>query len=98
MTVIAGLTQDPNILELCVKDTGIGIPPEHQSKIFERFHQVSEAHKEVGTGIGLAFVKQLVELMGGTISVSSEVGKGSEFVVVLPIELATGLKPQATGF
>jgi len=98
ITVIAGLTQDPNILELCVKDTGIGIPPEHQSKIFERFHQVSEAHKEVGTGIGLAFVKQLVELMGGTISVSSEVGKGSEFVVVLPIELATGLKPQATGF
>jgi signal transduction histidine kinase/DNA-binding response OmpR family regulator/ligand-binding sensor domain-containing protein len=76
-------------LTLCVRDTGIGIPADQQQKIFERFHQVSEAHKEVGTGIGLALVKELVALMGGEISVQSEVGKGSEFRVLLPIELVT---------
>jgi signal transduction histidine kinase/DNA-binding response OmpR family regulator/ligand-binding sensor domain-containing protein len=74
-------------LTLRVRDTGIGIPKEQQSKIFERFHQVNEAHKEVGTGIGLALAKELVALMGGEISVQSEVGKGSEFKVLLPLEL-----------
>jgi len=74
--------------ELClrVSDTGIGIPADHQSKIFERFHQVSESHNEVGTGIGLSLVKELVALMGGTITVESEPGKGSSFIVTLPLE------------
>ena len=74
-------------LILEVSDTGIGIPQDHQQKIFERFHQVSEAHKEVGTGIGLSLVKELVALMEGEISVKSEPGSGSEFMVTLPIEL-----------
>ena len=76
-------------LTLKVSDTGIGIPEEQQTKIFERFHQVSEAHKEVGTGIGLALVKELVTLMGGEIGVTSEVNKGSEFKIVLPIEVTS---------
>ncbi len=63
-----------------------------ETKIFERFHQVSEAHKEIGTGIGLSLVKELVTLMGGTISVTSEVGKGSEFKVELPVEMATSFE------
>ncbi len=75
------------MLSLRVSDTGIGIPEEHQSKIFERFHQVSEAHREVGTGIGLSLVKELVALMNGTISVRSNPGEGSEFMVSLPIEI-----------
>jgi signal transduction histidine kinase len=54
-------------LTLTVSDTGIGIPHDQQTKIFERFHQVSEAHKEVGTGIGLSLVKELVALMKGTL-------------------------------
>jgi len=74
-------------LSLSVIDTGIGISQEHQVKIFERFHQVSEADKAVGTGIGLALVKELVILLGGTIIVISEPGKGSEFKVALPMEL-----------
>jgi signal transduction histidine kinase/DNA-binding response OmpR family regulator len=82
-------------LVLTVSDTGIGIPPEHQAKVFERFHQVSEAHEEVGTGIGLALVKELVTLMGGEISVWSEQGKGSTFTVTLPLEAASSDKPQA---
>ncbi|MGD9729991.1 MAG: ATP-binding protein, partial [Nitrospiraceae bacterium] len=101
-------TQRRKELELIVRDTGIGIPAEHQSKIFERFHQVSEAHKEVGTGIGLALVKELVTLMNGTISVNSEPGKGlpdvalsksgSEFVVEIPIEEVTSYQPVHESF
>jgi DNA-binding response OmpR family regulator len=74
-----------------VRDTGIGIPPEQQSRIFERFHQISESHKEVGTGIGLALVKELVALLGGSISVRSEVGKGSEFEIRIPIQIGEGV-------
>jgi signal transduction histidine kinase/CheY-like chemotaxis protein/AraC-like DNA-binding protein/ligand-binding sensor domain-containing protein len=77
-------------LVLVIKDTGIGIPRSHQEKIFERFHQVSEAHKEVGTGIGLSLVKELVLLMKGQITVTSEEGAGSEFMVTLPIEVLSG--------
>ncbi|HMG88580.1 MAG TPA: two-component regulator propeller domain-containing protein [Chryseolinea sp.] len=68
-----------------VRDTGVGIPIEHQQKVFERFHQVSEAHKEIGTGIGLSLAKELVELMGGTIVLTSEPGKGSNFTITLPV-------------
>jgi len=83
-------------LRLAVSDTGIGVPPEHQSKIFERFHQVSEAHKEVGTGIGLSLVKELVMLMGGEIRVESEIGRGSTFTVTLPVESAASYELRAT--
>jgi signal transduction histidine kinase/DNA-binding response OmpR family regulator/ligand-binding sensor domain-containing protein len=71
---------------ITVTDNGIGIPEEQQGKVFERFHQVSETHKEVGTGIGLALVKELVALMDGTISLTSEPGKGSAFTITLPVE------------
>jgi YesN/AraC family two-component response regulator len=79
-------------LEIKVKDSGIGIPITQQSKIFERFYQVSESHKEVGTGIGLALVKELAELMNGKITLKSEFNKGSEFVLALPIEIICELE------
>jgi signal transduction histidine kinase/DNA-binding response OmpR family regulator/ligand-binding sensor domain-containing protein len=72
---------------ITVSDTGIGIDKDQHEKVFERFHQVSEAHKEVGTGIGLSLVKELVALMNGTLSLKSEPGKGSEFTVTLPVEV-----------
>lgn len=70
-----------------VKDTGIGIDAEDQKRIFEAFTQVdASATKEYqGTGLGLAIARQLVELMGGHLSVDSELGKGSEFRFTLPI-------------
>jgi len=74
-------------LVLIVTDNGIGIPEDQQSKIFERFHQVSQTHKEVGTGLGLSFVKELTALHNGTIEVKSQPGTGSEFKVILPIDL-----------
>ncbi|QHT67376.1 response regulator [Rhodocytophaga rosea] len=70
-----------------VKDTGSGIPAEEQSRIFERFYQVdgSQIREGEGTGIGLALAKELAELHGGRIELTSEVGKGSEFILYLPL-------------
>jgi PAS domain S-box-containing protein len=66
-------------LRFLVTDTGIGIPKDKLDHIFERFEQVADRNKRGGTGLGLAITKSLVELMGGTIKVESELGKGSEF-------------------
>jgi PAS domain S-box-containing protein len=73
-------------LELTVKDTGVGIPAEKLPIIFERFQQVdsSASRKYEGSGIGLALAKELAQLMGGQISVESEIGKGSRFEVRIP--------------
>ncbi len=69
-----------------VKDDGIGIQRERISDIFDRFKQVHyNVTKYGGTGLGLAICKGIVEIMGGTISVESEEGKGSEFVFVIPL-------------
>jgi signal transduction histidine kinase len=76
-----------------VKDNGIGIPREHVARIFDRFTQVesSVTRRYEGTGIGLALVKEIVTLHGGTISVDSEMGVGSTFCVVLPVGDIDGL-------
>jgi len=73
--------------EVSVADTGIGIPPEQLDKVFDRFYQVdaSQTREHEGSGIGLALVKELVELHHGTIHVQSEVGKGTTFTVRLPL-------------
>ncbi|MCB0699165.1 MAG: tetratricopeptide repeat protein [Chitinophagales bacterium] len=78
-----------------VRDTGIGIPPDYVEKIFESFTQAGTdvARKFGGTGLGLTISKQLVDLMGGHISVSSEVGKGTTFSVLLPIERCEDQSP-----
>jgi two-component system phosphate regulon sensor histidine kinase PhoR len=70
-----------------VSDTGLGIPPEHRSRIFERFYVVdkSRSRKLGGTGLGLAIVKHIVQLHGGTISLDSVEGRGTAFSVRLPI-------------
>jgi signal transduction histidine kinase len=69
-----------------VQDTGIGIPEEERVQIFESFQQGSNAvpRAESGTGLGLAISKKIVEMHGGSISVVSEVGRGSTFSVTLP--------------
>jgi signal transduction histidine kinase len=75
-------------VEISVSDTGIGIAPEDQPKIFEEFRQVGTdyAHKTEGTGLGLTLAKKFVELHGGKIWVESEVGKGSTFSFTLPVK------------
>ena len=69
-----------------VRDNGVGIPPEDQEHIFERFYRVDKARSREtgGTGLGLSIVKQLVTLHGGEISVRSELNRGSEFKVIFP--------------
>ncbi len=71
---------------ITIEDTGIGIAPEHQTIVFEAFQQVESgyARTQQGTGLGLALTKQLVELMGGTITLRSALGVGSAFTVTLP--------------
>ncbi len=72
---------------LTVTDTGAGIPPEHLSAIFARFHRVDASRQRArggGTGIGLAITQGIVEAHGGTVSVESEVGQGTTFRVTLP--------------
>jgi signal transduction histidine kinase len=70
-----------------VTDTGPGIPEEHQSRIFEQFHQVdsSNTKRKGGTGLGLAIAKQIIEMHGGRIWVESKVGRGSTFQMELPV-------------
>src|SRR6185436_15026398 len=86
-------------LELRVKDSGIGIPQEKQGRIFERFFQNDLPRSMVnqGSGIGLSITKEFVRIHEGTISVESEPGKGSCFIVVLPVrEIASSAQPMPT--
>ena len=74
-------------LTINISDTGVGIPKEKISKIFDRFYQVNQAHTREyeGTGIGLAFTKELIELHKGTIEVESVEGKGTTFKINIPL-------------
>jgi two-component system, NtrC family, sensor kinase len=74
--------------EVAVTDTGIGIAPEDQPKVFDEFQQVGTASKKVeGTGLGLAISRKFIELHGGRIWVESQVGHGSTFTFTLPIAI-----------
>jgi PAS domain S-box-containing protein len=80
------LVEDGQMIEVTVSDTGIGISPEQQRAIFDKFYQVGSTTRGVreGTGLGLAITKRLIEMHGGTIGVQSEPGKGSHFKFTLP--------------
>lgn len=83
------LRADKNSVKISVRDHGIGIAPEEQNKIFEKFYRVSTGlvHDVKGSGLGLAIVKHIAEAHGGAVTVESELKKGSEFTIHLPIEM-----------
>lgn len=80
------ITETSKDVALIVSDTGIGVPPEHQPRIFERFYRVDKSHskKSGGTGLGLSIVKHAVMYHGGKITLQSEENKGTTITVVLP--------------
>ncbi len=94
-SVEIGFKTEGKDLLFFVKDTGIGIPEEEQKHIFEAFYRGEEAVSSAirGTGLGLNIAKELVELMGGTIGVKSQPGKGSCFFFSLPCDLAETTTP-----
>ena len=81
------LRKQDSVAELRVRDTGIGIPAEELPRLFERFHRVQNARGRTheGTGIGLALVQELVKLQGGSVRVESTLGRGSTFIVSIPM-------------
>jgi PAS domain S-box-containing protein len=81
-----------------VADTGIGIQPEQQARIFDEFYQLRNPERDCnkGTGLGLAICKRLVDAMGGTIAVQSEPGKGSAFTITLPASMVVP-RPESGG-
>jgi PAS domain S-box-containing protein len=86
-------------VEVVVTDTGIGIKPEDQGRIFLEFEQLDNAYvrEQQGTGLGLALTRKLVELHGGRIGVESQPGKGSTFRFVLPFQARAPLSPGGSG-
>ncbi len=87
-SVQVSITDETDQVSMCVADTGIGIPAEHQSMIFERFYRVDKSHsrKSGGTGLGLSIVKHAVKHHRGTIHIHSDVGKGTIITVTLKIK------------
>jgi signal transduction histidine kinase len=86
-------------VEVGVSDTGIGIAPEDQERIFQAFQQLerSGAVRHEGTGLGLALTRQLVELQGGMLWVESAVGQGSRFGFTVPLTCSTVHPPESNG-
>ncbi len=87
---------DPNFIQIAIIDTGIGIAPEHLHKLFQPFIQIDSAlnRQYQGTGLGLALVKRIVELHGGEVGLTSEVGLGSCFTISLPCPAPNLCSPQ----
>ena len=73
-------------LSFTVKDYGIGIPPADQSQLFQSFHRASNVGTTSGTGLGLSIVKKAVDVHGGEITFTSQVGVGTTFTVTIPLQ------------
>lgn len=92
-SVEAIVREEAGRVTLAVSDTGIGIPPEHQARVFERFYRIDHSHAREtgGTGLGLSIVKHSAAVHGATVSLTSQVGKGTRIVISFPAGIE---KPQ----
>jgi PAS domain S-box-containing protein len=82
-----------NCVLICVSDEGIGIPADEQAKVFEKYYRSKTAKGVKGCGLGLAIVKAVAEEHGGRVELESEVGKGSTFKLILPVDSRTSDDP-----
>jgi len=81
-TIFLSIVKSGEYVQFSVKDTGQGIAPQYQDKIFNRYFRVPGIHRE-GTGLGLAISKEFIEAQGGQINVKSDFGAGSTFTIML---------------
>ena len=88
VVLLVKISADDCLLSITVSDSGPGIPEEEQGKIFGEFTRLSGTEKEEGFGLGLSITHKLIELMGGTLSLQSEPGKGSDFTIRMPLEIS----------
>ena len=84
--VSVSLKRNGEFVIIKVSDTGCGMPPEVGKHIFDKFYQGDTSHATEGNGLGLALVKRIIDIIGGEISVSSQIGVGSTFTVKLKID------------
>ena len=85
-TITLSCYREESSVCFCIRDTGIGIAPEDQSRIFERFYRVDKARAGGGSGLGLSLVQFLVRLFDGTIDVKSQTGSGTSFILRFPTD------------
>jgi signal transduction histidine kinase len=85
--VLLKAERDPLHVVLTVTDSGVGIAPEEQELVFEKFRQSGHplTREHAGTGLGLSIVRELSKLLGGEVTLQSELGRGSTFTVRLPL-------------
>lgn len=84
-SVTVTVAQEAEHIVLTVTDTGVGIPPEDQSRVFERFYRGDKSHSTDGTGLGLSIVKHGAAYLGASVQIESTVGQGTTFTVVFPL-------------
>ena len=84
-------------LSITVEDTGIGISPENSKKLFTEFAQLHSSSKYGGTGLGLSICKQLVEMLGGTIKLTSTLGVGTKFIVTMTVNVVSDFSQPKSG-
>src|SRR5690606_2741285 len=83
--VYVSLLSDDNSVSVSIKDTGIGLSPESQKKIFTRFYRADGVNNISGLGLGLYLTKEIIERHHGNIKVESELGQGANFIFTLPL-------------